>query len=94
MLEIVDKLLEILTTLSYSSTRSVHEKMAESNEQDPIRKRRRRMNRKHPHLPPDRVDVPTDENFMTIYFKRITCKYCSYNMVCFRANVSTGTPPG
>ena len=90
----VDKLLERSTTLSYSSTRSVHEKTPEINEQDPIRKRRRRVNHKHPLLPPNRVEWPTADHFMTLYLKRCTCKYCSYEIICFRTNGSTGTPPG
>ena len=43
VLEMVDQILEILTTLSYSSTRSVHKKASEINVQNPILKRRSRI---------------------------------------------------
>ena len=80
VMEMVDKLLERFTTLSYSSTISVYEK------QDPIRNSRKRVNHKHTHLPPGTVEIPTAYHFMTIYLKSSTCKYFSYDMVCFRAN--------
>ena len=89
----VNKFLKILTTLSYYSTISVDKKMAESNEQDPIHERRRRMNHKKHFLAPNRVEVTIYENFMTLYLKRSTCKYNSYDMVYFRADVSTPPPP-
>ena len=92
VMAMIEKLLEISTTLRYPSTRSAHEKTAEINKQDPIRKRRR-VNHKHPHLPPDRVEGPTADHFMTLSLKRSTYKYFSYEMVCFRDNSSTGTPP-
>ena len=90
----VDKLWERATTLSYSSARSVHENAAESNARHPIHKGRRRVNHKHPQLPPDRLEVPTADHFMTLSEKRSIPKYCSSEIVCFKANGGTGTPPG
>ena len=51
------------------------------------------MNHKHPQMPPDRIEVPTADHFVTLSLDKITCKYFSYEMVCFRSNYSTGTPP-
>ena len=48
VMEMVDKLLKISISLSYSSTRYVYKKTAEINERKPIHKRRIMVNQKHP----------------------------------------------
>ena len=87
-----DKLLEGLTTLIYSSARSIHGKTVESKEQEIIHERRRTVKHKGIQLPHDILEVTTADHYMKIYFKGNTCKYCSYNIVYFRSNGSTGTP--
>ena len=68
-------------------------KTAENNEHGLIRKSRIRVNHKHNQISPYILEGPRTEHFDTLSLKRSTCKYCSYEMVCLRANGSNGTPP-
>ena len=48
---------------------------------------------KKPHMTPDKLEGPIDDNSMTTSLKRSNYKYCIYDMVYFIANGSTGTLP-
>ena len=65
-MSMLDKRLEVLASLSYSSTIYVHGKTAKINELEPICNSIRRVNHKHSHLSPDRVEVPTPDHFMKL----------------------------
>ena len=77
VMSMVDKLLKVSTTLSYSSTISINEKSSEINGQDTIHKRRRRVNHKCLRITPGELLGPTNDNFMTLSLKRGACEYCT-----------------